>query len=434
MTDLNDGESMEMQGSGAKPYVLKNSGGVYSCTCPAWRNQSVAIERRTCKHLRKLRGDAAELERIGGELPPKPVKAAGAQEGPPLLLAQAWDNATNLTDWWMSEKLDGVRAYWDGRQFLSRLGNQYHAPDWFVEGLPKVPLDGELWIDRKKFQRTVSIVRRQDKSEHWREVRYLVFDAPQQSGKFEERLEFLADCLRPEKLPFATIHQHQRCTGTEHLQQELARVEALGGEGLMLRQPGSGYEVGRSFTLVKVKTFHDAEAVVLAHQPGKGKHKGKLGALAVQLPDGTEFSVGTGFSDAQRASPPAVGSVITFRYQELSDAGVPRFPSFVRTQSLAAELPPAIPKRSPAAKIAAKRPVKTTSPAKSKVARYFEFVEGKSSKFWEITVDDTEVTVRYGRIGSDGTSKVKTFSDAAAAADHAEKLIGEKTEKGYVEQ
>ena len=173
MPDLNDGESIEMQGSGSKPYVLKNVGGVYSCTCPAWRNQSLAIERRTCKHLRKLRGDAAEEARIGGAVPAGPVSrrsgAAGeAKEGPPLLLAESWDRLTDLSGWWMSEKLDGVRAYWDGKQFLSRLGNLYHAPDWFVEGLPDVPLDGELWMERKMFQRTVSIVRRQDKTDLWR--------------------------------------------------------------------------------------------------------------------------------------------------------------------------------------------------------------------------------------------------------------------------
>ena len=93
MPDLQDGETIEMQGSGAKPYVLKNTGGVYSCSCPAWRNQSLAIEKRTCKHLRKLRGDGAEESRIGGALPQRPAKstAAGADEdsGPPLLLAES---------------------------------------------------------------------------------------------------------------------------------------------------------------------------------------------------------------------------------------------------------------------------------------------------------------------------------------------------------
>src|SRR5689334_6705459 len=148
MADLLDGESVEMKGSGSKPYVLKNVGGVYSCTCPAWRNQSLGIEKRTCKHLRKLRGDAAEEARIGGAVPVRKTKAEGDEEGegPPVLLAERWDNEADLAGWWMSEKLDGVRAYWDGTQFLSRLGNVYVAPEWFVAGLPSTPLDGELWI------------------------------------------------------------------------------------------------------------------------------------------------------------------------------------------------------------------------------------------------------------------------------------------------
>src|SRR6266700_287617 len=155
MPDLQDGESCEMQGSGSKPYILKNTGGVYSCSCPAWRNQSVGIEKRTCKHLRKLRGDEAEQQRVGDALPRKPAPKEGETQAPPLLLAQTWDCVTDPTGWWLSEKLDGVRAFWDGKQFLSRLGNLFHAPAWFVAGLPHEPLDGELWLGRKKFQRAV---------------------------------------------------------------------------------------------------------------------------------------------------------------------------------------------------------------------------------------------------------------------------------------
>lgn len=330
MNDIADGETAEMQGSGSKPYVLKNIGGVYSCSCPAWRNQSTAIERRTCKHLRKYRGDAAEETRIGGALPQKPVTDTEASAGPPILLAESWDNAQDLSGWWLSEKLDGVRAFWDGKQFLSRQGNLYHAPAWFTTGLPAVPLDGELWIARKAFQRTVSIVRRQDQSEHWKEVKFLVFDAPAIVGPFEDRIAYLKVHLAIWNSMHTSLLDQQLCTSVEQLRNELARVEALGGEGLMLRQPGSKYVAGRSSTLLKVKRFHDAEAVVVGHEPGKGKHKGRLGALAVQLPNGKRFSVGTGFKDKERGNPPAIGTTITFRYQELTDGGIPRFPSFVR--------------------------------------------------------------------------------------------------------
>jgi DNA ligase-1 len=426
MPDLQDGESVEMQGSGSKPYVLKNVGGVYSCTCPAWRNQSVAIERRSCKHLRKLRGDAAEEARVGGALP-APVKAKtgeNAGNAPALLLAESWDNVLDPTGWWLSEKLDGVRAFWDGAQFWSRLGNRFHAPDWFVAGLPKEPLDGELWIGRKQFQRTVSVVRRQDKSDLWQQVRYVVFDAPRLDKEFEKRLAFVRECLASDSPPYAVPHDHHRCKGLDHLRSELERLEALGGEGLMLRRAGSRYEGGRSATLLKVKRFHDAEAKVLQHLAGAGRHKGRLGALLVELPDGTTFSVGTGFSDAEREQPPPVGSLITFRYQELSEAGVPRFPSFVGVRAEAAPVKPA-PKPTAAGA--------GVSGGAAGAGRRFELVEGKSSKFWEIAVAGQEVTIRYGRIGTQGQTSTKAFADAAAAAQHAAKLIAEKTAKGYDE-
>ena len=330
MPDIADGQTLEVQGSGSKPYLLKHTGGVYSCSCPAWRNQSTPIERRTCKHLRKARGDAAEEARLGAALPQKPAKPDGSEaEELPLLLAESWTDATDPAGWWMSEKLDGVRAYWDGRQFLSRNNNLFHAPDWFTAGLPAAPLDGELWIARGQFTRTVSVVRRQDHPPEWKSVRFVVFDAPQADGDFEARAAWLgasaagwgAECLVP--------HPHEACRDLAHLLGELERVTALGGEGLMLRKPGSRYEAGRSSTLLKVKTFQDAEAVVVGHEPGKGRHKGRLGAVVAELPNGKRFNIGTGFTDKQRADPPAVGSTVTFKYQELSPDGVPRFPVFV---------------------------------------------------------------------------------------------------------
>ncbi|MEM9070372.1 MAG: DNA ligase, partial [Myxococcota bacterium] len=300
--DLADGESIEMKGSGSAVYTLKNTGGVYSCTCPAWAFQGAPIEKRSCKHLKRLRGDEAEKARVGAHFTPskKTSAADAAKEAkkPPLLLAHKWENDVDLTGWWMSEKLDGVRAYWNGTTFLSRLGNEFHAPDWFVDELGDEPLDGELWVGRQEFQRTVSIVRRQDRSDHWKEVRYVVFDAPGEKGSFEERMEVARKRL--EGLSYASALAQEPCEGLAHLRKELARVEGLGGEGLMLRKPGSKYVAGRSSTLLKVKTFHDAEGVVVGYVPGKGKHKGRTGALILELEDGTRFNAGTGLSDKER--------------------------------------------------------------------------------------------------------------------------------------
>jgi DNA ligase-1 len=304
--------------------------------------------------------------------------------------------------------------------------------------LPNIALDGELWIDRKKFQRTVSIVRRQDKTDLWNEVRYLVFDAPTAPGGFEERLSVVQSTLLDHQSKFARPHEHELCKDIASLRAELSRVEALGGEGLMLRQPGSRYEVGRSATLLKVKSFRDAEATVIAHQGGAGKHKGRLGALVVRLPDGTEFSVGTGFSDRERTNPPAVGATVTFRYQELSEGGVPRFPSYV---GLRLDAPPA-----PVAKLTAKideskqeevvmtRSNPSDTPPTDSAKRHFEYTDDKSNKFWEVSRSGPNMTTHWGRIGTAGQSKTKTFPDDATAAKQVAKLIEEKTGEGYVEK
>jgi len=335
MPELADGASVQVQGS-SSAYTLSRTGDVYMCSCPAWKNQGVVIDRRTCKHLRGYLGDAAEAARVGAAAAaaPRPATGRGAPAvkkatAPPLLLAHKWEVDHDPTGWWMSEKLDGVRAYWDGETFVSRLGNSFVAPAWFTADLPADTLDGELWVDRKKFGQTISIVRSGAGGEDWRAVRYVVFDAPNARGGFEDRLAHARAVLDRAGAPHASALAHVRCDGVDHLRAELARVEALGGEGLMLREPGSTYVVGRSASLRKVKTFHDAEARVVGHAPGTGKHKGRLGALVVELPSGRRFNVGTGFSDAERGAPPAIGAIITFRYQELSDDGVPRFPSYV---------------------------------------------------------------------------------------------------------
>jgi DNA ligase 1 len=328
-----------------------------------------------------------------------------------------WDESIDPRGFWLSEKLDGVRCFWDGRQFLSRQGNKFFAPEWFVAGLPLEPLDGELWIGRKQFQRTVSIVRRHDGGDHWKEVRFLVFDAPAHDGPFEERINLVKLIMSMNNPPFAQAHEHELCLGNDHLEKMLADVEAQGGEGLMLRRPGSPYEAGRSSTLLKVKTFHDAEARIVGHEPGTGRHRGRLGALLVALANGTRFAVGTGLSDSERMNPPAIGSTITFKYQELTDAGVPRFPSYV---GIRRDIQPSPLQGEPMS-------VKTAT------TRRLEFVQGTSRKFWQIEVRGSEVRVHFGRIGTSGQFVTKSFANEAAASKHAEKVTREKLAKGYTD-
>jgi DNA ligase-1 len=260
------------------------------------------------------------------------ASAPAEPAAPALLLANVWNASIDPTGWWISEKYDGLRGYWDGKNLWSRKGTAIQAPDYFLAELPKdIALDGELWIGRGKFEATISTVLSQVPDERWKQVRFMVFDAPQATGTFEQRTKFLQDTL-PKENQFAKLVAQYRCEGTAHLLAERDRVVREGGEGLMLRKPESEYETRRSPTLLKVKPFDDAEATVIAHLPGKGKFAGKLGALRMRMPDGAQFSLGTGFTDADRESPPAIGTVITYRFRGLTSKGLPRFPSFVRVR------------------------------------------------------------------------------------------------------
>jgi DNA ligase-1 len=270
---------------------------------------------------------------------------AGGKGELKVLLAHPWDGARNVTGWFMSEKLDGVRAYWDGANFLSRNGNVFEAPDWYRDRMPKgVHLDGELWMGRGRFQETSGYVRRMDKGERWRDITYQVFDAPSVKGTFVERMAAIGrDFMLP---AHCTKLQHDVVESHDHLRSFVAGIEALGGEGGMVRDPKSLYVRGRHESLLKVKSFFETEAVIVGHEPGKGRHKGAVGAYNCLIPEDvtlraggkvchlkklTKVDVGTGQSDADRKldNPRGgIGNRITFCFQELSTTGVPRFPSF----------------------------------------------------------------------------------------------------------
>lgn len=261
-------------------------------------------------------------------------------EPPELALAGVYQKGVALDDYWVSEKLDGVRAYWDGEQFWSRGGNEYRAPDWFTEGFPDVPMDGELWMGRGRFSELSGAVRRLEPVDpSWRQIRFMVFDLPELNRPFSERIQAMAALLKPSPSPFLVMVAQRKATDHDRLMAELDTVVSEGGEGLMLRRGGSLHSVGRSDDLLRVKRYDDAEAVVVAHLAGSGKYEDMLGSVRVRRDDGRQFHIGTGFSDEQRENPPPVGATITYKYYGFTSTGLPRFASFLRVRNDEPEAP-----------------------------------------------------------------------------------------------
>ncbi len=253
-----------------------------------------------------------------------------ADQPPPLMLAKTWESEMDPTGWWLSEKYDGIRGYWDGQAMRTRGGELIHLPSALHDSLPPFPVDGELWGGPGQFTQVARTVRDAEPGPGWRSIRYLIFDAPDHVGEFEARMETVRTWLGEHPSPQVALVDQIRCRERAHLLQFHAEVEAHGGEGVMLRAAGSPYEAGRSPHLRKFKSFDDAEATVIGYNPGRGKYQGLVGSLRVELPDGTRFSVGSGLSDAERRDPPPPGSQITFKHQGWTSGGKPRFPVFWR--------------------------------------------------------------------------------------------------------
>ena len=267
-----------------------------------------------------------------------PALPALAADAPALLLAQVYRPGLPLQDYWVSEKYDGVRGFWDGRTLRTRGGETVQAPAWFPAGWPVVPMDGELWAGRGRFSHAQSTTRQQQPGDvAWRQMRFMVFDLPGDKGTFDQRLPALNALVESLGQPWVQAVPQRRVANDAALQALLHRTVRAGGEGLMLHRGASLYRAGRSDDLIKVKTHEDTEARVVAHLPGKGRHAGRLGALLVETPSGQRFRLGAGFSDADRERPPPVGSWVTYRFRGTHDGGLPRLARFVRAR---ADMPP----------------------------------------------------------------------------------------------
>jgi DNA ligase-1 len=252
---------------------------------------------------------------------------------PPLLLAQNYSGQRELSHYLVSEKLDGVRAYWDGKNLKFRSGRIIHAPAWFTAALPSHELDGELWMGRHQFDVLSAAVRRQEPIDaEWKNIRYMLYELPNGEGDFTARIATLQASVKRANVPWLQVLEQVQVKDDAALKIRLAQVVSQGGEGLMLHRSDAAWQSGRSDVLLKLKPQLDAEAVVVAHEPGKGKYEGMLGALIVMTPDGRRFRLGTGFSDEQRRTPPAIGSTVTYRYRDITSTGLPKFASFLRVR------------------------------------------------------------------------------------------------------
>ena len=252
---------------------------------------------------------------------------------PKIQLASIYQDDIDIQQYWISEKLDGVRGYWNGTNIISRQGNIFNTPTWFTKDFPSTPLDGELWIGREKFDLVSGIVRQHQASDQdWQKITFMIFDLPTSKDTFSERIQQMKAIISQSNSSYLQMIDQQKVANNTQLQQLLSDVLKSGGEGLMLHRGEAYYQTKRSKDLMKLKKYQDAEAVVIDHLQGKGRNAERLGALLVKTQEGIIFKIGTGFSDTERENPPAIGETITYKYIGKTKNGVPRFASFMRVR------------------------------------------------------------------------------------------------------
>ncbi|HGO5856103.1 TPA: DNA ligase [Mannheimia haemolytica] len=251
-------------------------------------------------------------------------------KSPELMLVGQYQDQ-DLSGWVMSEKLDGVRGFWDGKQLISRQGYPLNPPDYFIKDFPPFAIDGELFSERGKFEEISSIVR-STQPKGWHKLKLQVFDVPNAQGNLIERLATLKNYLKQHPTPYITIIEQIPIKDKAHLQQFYQSVLEQGGEGVIVRNPNAGYIQGRSAQILKIKPVLDEECKVVAHHKGKGKYADKLGAITCENQRG-RFRIGSGFKDKDRENPPPIGSIITYKYRGITESGKPRFATFWRIRN-----------------------------------------------------------------------------------------------------
>ena len=243
---------------------------------------------------------------------------------PDLLLLNKYSEDINVTSWYMSEKLDGIRAYWDGEKLISRSGKVFATPNFFTVYFPKHKLDGELWSKRGDFANIVSIVNQKKPHNGWENLTYNIFEVPDANGSLLQRLKTLKS-----EFKYLKVIEQIKVRDKQHLNEFLKTVEEKGGEGIVVRDGSLHYYTGRNNSSLKVKSYIDEECEVVGYNKGQGKYEGMVGSLSCRMKNMQVINIGSGLSDHQRAVPPKIGAIITFKYYGLTSKGNPRFPIFL---------------------------------------------------------------------------------------------------------
>lgn len=246
---------------------------------------------------------------------------------PDLMLLGTYQNQ-DVAGWVMSEKLDGVRGYWNGKQLFTRQNKIITPPHYFVKHFPPFAIDGELFTERNQFENISSIVRSQ-KDKGWEKMKLYVFDVPDAQGDLFERLAVLENYLRQHPTPYIQIIEQIPVQNAQQVQDFLHQVESRLGEGVVLRNPQAPYENKRSTQILKLKTESDEECQVIAHHKGKGQFENMLGSITCENHRG-RFKIGSGFNLAERNNPPPIGATISYKYRGLTNSGKPRFATYWR--------------------------------------------------------------------------------------------------------
>ena len=236
----------------------------------------------------------------------------------------------NISGWMMSEKLDGIRGYWDGKEMYTKQGNILFAPNKFTNNFPPFALDGELWSQRQDFENIQSTVLKHHSS--WVNITYNIFEVPRAKGDFIKRLQKARNWFQKHQNSHVHIIKQHPCPNQKVLLKYLENVTAKGGEGVMVKDPALTYFMGRTAHILKVKKAQDMEGKVTAHHYRTDRHT--LKSLTIQLKNSVSFKLGNGFTNEQRQNPPVIGSTITFKYYGFTKNGKPKFASYMRIQKV----------------------------------------------------------------------------------------------------